>query len=71
MTRKRFVKLLMSQGIQRNQAQAIVRLVHFVKMMEGIKTPLSLPSPAKSGVPVKNGSVVSEASFLKRVAMCT
>ncbi len=27
MTRKRFIKLLMSQGVQRNDAEAIARIV--------------------------------------------
>ena len=31
MTRKRFIKLLMSQGIQRNDAEAIARMVWMMK----------------------------------------
>lgn len=31
MTRKRFIKLLMSQGVQRNDAEAIARMVRMLK----------------------------------------
>lgn len=31
MTRKRFIKLLMSQGVQRNDAEAIVRIVQILQ----------------------------------------
>ena len=31
MTRKRFIKLIMSQGVQRNDAEAIARMVRLMK----------------------------------------
>ena len=31
MTRKRFIKLLMSQGVQKNDAEAIARMVRLMK----------------------------------------
>ena len=31
MTRKRFIKLLMSQGVQRNDAEAIARIVQILQ----------------------------------------
>ena len=31
MTRKRFIKLLMSEGVQRNDAEAIARMVWMMK----------------------------------------
>ena len=31
MTRKRFIKLLMSKGVQRNDAEAIARMVWMIK----------------------------------------
>ena len=34
MTRKKFIKLLMSKGVQRNDAEAIARMVWLLKRSE-------------------------------------